>query len=743
MGENHSDVFAYKVNMRKIENPLHIRRKFRMIFLVFLTVAPLSALESVKPLLTSTPPVIDGTLDDPVWEEAPSVTGFKTFTPDYGKDMEDSTRVFMAYDEDFLFFAFRCNDSRPDLIKTSVSSRDSIRADDWICINLDTFGDHQGLYAFYVNPLGIQMDSRFAAGQEDPDVDVVWYSAGRVDEGGYSVEVKIPLRSIRFRPSDPVQMGVIFERKISRRAEQGTFPPLSPESGIQAFLMQMMPLHYSGLKRKTLLEILPAATYSHRDGLLQGKMTGEERKGTLSLTGKYGITSDLILDGTINPDFSQVEADAGQVDVNLRSALYYSEKRPFFLEGRESFNLGGTAVSELDPVISLLHTRTIVNPLLGFKLSGKVGAKDLIASIYAVDELSEEGLEGADRYAHFSVLRYKRALGQDSFLGGLYAGRNYGSTFNRIFGLDGQVRLGPSHMLEYQGLLSQAKRFPEEPEKTDNSYSLRYRYDHRNIEYQISVRDISRDFQADMGFITRTGIFTLSGLVRPKLYPKSGFIRRIDTELFTAQTRDRFDGMWETFNHLSVQTFHRGNSTFKIKYSLSTEIFLGQRFRTGGFHAMLSGQFTKQFSLGILYRGIEAIYYSQAPFQGRSNRLSAVMTYLPSEKLHSELNLTYVDFARRADSLRIYDYPIARGKLTYQVNRFLFFRGIVEYNGYRKELLTDVLASFTYIPGTVIHMGYGALHHRQQWVGGRFVEDELFHEYKRAFFFKVSYLWRL
>ena len=243
--------------MRKIDFSFNIRRHFSVMFLVFLAVTPLSALEPVKPLLASIPPVIDGNLDDPVWKEAPSVTGFKTFTPDYGKDMEDSTRVFMAYDEDFLYFAFRCNDSRPDLIKTSVSSRDSIRADDWICINLDTFGDHQGLYAFYVNPLGIQMDSRFAAGQEDPDVDVVWYSSGRVDEGGYSVEVKIPLRSIRFRTSDPVQMGVIFERKISRRAEQGTFPPLSPESGIQAFLMQMMPLHYSGLKRKTCLRSFP------------------------------------------------------------------------------------------------------------------------------------------------------------------------------------------------------------------------------------------------------------------------------------------------------------------------------------------------------------------------------------------------------------------------------------------------------------------------------------------------------
>ena len=723
--------------------PLKTRLIFSTVFIVFLVVVPLSAQEPVKPLMASVPPVINGKLDDLVWKDAPSVTGFKTFTPDYGKNMVDPTRVFLAYDADHLYFAFRCDDSQPDQIKTSVSSRDSIRADDWVCINLDTFGDHQGLYAFYINPLGIQMDSRFAAGQEDPDVDVIWYSAGLVDDGGYSVEVKIPLRSIRFRPTDPVRMGVIFERKISRRAEQGTYPPLSPESGLQAFLMQMMPLYYSGLKRKTLIEILPAATYSHRDGLLQGKMTGEEREGTLSLTGKYGITSDLILDGTINPDFSQVEADAGQVDVNLRYSLFYPEKRPFFLEGRESFNLGGIQVSERDPVVILLHTRTIANPLLGFKLSGKVGAKNLIASIYAMDELPEEGLEGADRFAHFSVFRYKRALSQDSFLGGLYTGRNYGSSFNRIFGLDGQLRLGPSHMLEYQGLLSQTKLYQDDPIKTDNSLAVRYRYDHRDIDYQFSLRDISPDFRADMGYITRTGIFTLSGLVRPKIYPKSGFIRRIDTELFSAQTRDRFDGLWETFNHLSVQTFHRGNSTFKIKYSNSTEIFLGRRFRTGGLHAMVNGQFSKQFSLSILYRGVQAIYYSAAPYQGRSNRLTAVLTYLPSDKLHSELNLTYVDFTRSEDSRRIYDYPIVNSKLTYQINRYLFFRGIVEYNGYRKEILTDILASFTYIPGTVIHLGYGSLYHRQQWIAGRFMEDERFHEYKRAFFFKVSYLWRL
>lgn len=184
--------------------------------------------EPIVPFRATSPPVIDGKLSDSVWEEAPPVTGFKTWRPDFGEVVPagDRTSVWFAYDAENLYFAFRALDSEADRIKASVAKRDTILSDDWVCINLDSFGDRQSLYAFYINPRGIQADSRYAAGTEDPGFDVVWYSAGSIDADGYTVEVRIPLESIRYGGGDEVRMAVIFERSVSRRSEGSTLPAL-------------------------------------------------------------------------------------------------------------------------------------------------------------------------------------------------------------------------------------------------------------------------------------------------------------------------------------------------------------------------------------------------------------------------------------------------------------------------------------------------------------------------------------
>jgi hypothetical protein len=213
----------------------------------------------LKPLKTAQPPVIDGRLDDSVWAAAPSVTGFKTFIPDFGHDISENTIAYMAYDSENLYFAFECHDREPDKIKATLSRRDYIRTDDMVCINLDSFNDQQSLYALYVNPLGIQMDSRYASNKEDYTVDLVWYSSGRVHDRGYSIELRIPLKSIRYNKGDRVEMGIFFERVISRRTEHGSYPPLDPAKGY-AFLTEMAPIEYVGLREYTLLELLPAFT---------------------------------------------------------------------------------------------------------------------------------------------------------------------------------------------------------------------------------------------------------------------------------------------------------------------------------------------------------------------------------------------------------------------------------------------------------------------------------------------------
>ncbi|NQT79744.1 MAG: carbohydrate binding family 9 domain-containing protein [Candidatus Aminicenantes bacterium] len=706
---------------------------------ILLTGLSLSAQEKLQLLLpykTDTPPVIDGKLDDLVWQRAPYETGFKTYHPDYGIDMVENTIVYYAYDRENLYFAFRCFDSEPDKIKASLTSRDNIHSDDWICINLDSFNDHQSLYALYCNPLGIQGDSRFEGGQEDFSIDTVWYSEGQIDEEGYTIELRIPFKSIRFSYKDPVKMGVIFERKISRRSEAGTYPPLDPAQGPN-FLTQTRPLIFHDIKHYTLFEILPAATYSHSSSVDEGDLTSDGGVGDPSLTAKYGITSHLVLDGTYNPDFSQVESDAGQVDFNLRYALFFPEKRPFFLEGLEKFNFGG--YNSGDPLGAVVHTRKIVDPLVGFKMNGRIGSKNTVALIYAMDELPETETEN---YAHFAILRYKRSLAKDSYLGGFYTGRERQGGFNRVFGLDGQLRINQSSIFGYHAFKSLGKSNEESPKDNGHALGLHYFYSTRDLILMLGLQDITKDFRTETGYITRTGITRFRSGILKMIYPRSKLIKRIDPMIHSTQIRDKFSGLYETYNSFDLRFILLRDSIILFGYRYATEVFSDEKFSISGARIIATSQFTKQFYLRLSYNYGKKIRYTANPYQGSGNEASATITYLPSEKLHLNLSLVYSDFFRDSDSVKEYDYTIIRSRNTYQINKYLFFRGIIEYNSFRKRLVTDFLASFTYIPGTVIHIGYGSLYEKIEWINDEYVSSDRFLETKRGFFFKASYLWR-
>lgn len=694
------------------------------------------ATEPLLPLKTATPPMIDGKLDDAVWQQAPTVTGFKTFTPDYGIDMPDQTVVYYAYDRENLYFAFRCFDGEPDKLKASVTRRDNIRPDDWICINLDSFNDQQALYGFYVNPVGIQMDTRFASGAEDDGIDLIWYSAGTIDPKGYTIELQIPFKSIRFANKDTVEMGVIFERKVSRRSEQGTFPALKPERGM-FFLTQMKPILYHDVKHYTLFELLPATTFSERSDLVNGRLTSGGGKYEGSLTAKYGLTSDLILDGTYNPDFSQVESDAGQVDVNLRFALFYPEKRPFFTEGAENFNFAGSSAG--DPLFAVVNTRQIVDPRAGVKLSGKIGKKNFLASLNAIDEITPETSNSLDDRAYFSIFRYKRALSDDSFLGAIYTGREREHGFNRVFGGDGQFRLNQSSLVGFHALSSHTQREPFATER-DHALGVDYLYNTRNLDLHLGAQDLSPNFQTESGYVTRIGISRARASAVQKFYPKNSFVTRIDATLYSIQTRDKTSELYETDNGLSTRFIVWRRSSLILGYNYATEIFTDRfaahKYRVGGYRVAWNSLVNNQITLGLNYRRNRAIFYADSSYQGYGNSFVSSLTYQPSEKVNAFFSATYSDFLRESDEQKEFDILILRGRLTYQINKYLFFRGIVEHNDLRKRLLTDFLASFTYIPGTVLHLGYGSLYEKLN-------PSNDFNETRRGFFAKASYLWRL
>lgn len=723
--------------MDVIEKKICPRLTVVAIFLLGLTSMAQEKLPSLFPYKTESPPTIDGKLDDEAWQKAPHISEFKTWVPDYGKDMSEKTEVYYAYDRENFFVAFRCFDSEPDKIKSSVTSRDNINPDDWVCVNLDSFNDQQSLYVFYCNPKGVQGDSTAEGNQEDFNVDMVWFSGGEIGDDGYTVEIRIPFKSIRFADKNPVEMGVIFERKISRHTEMGTYPPLDPEQGPN-FYTQTVKLHFEDIAHYTLFEVLPAATYSHWSQLEEGRLDSGDGVGNLSMTAKYGITSRLILEGTANPDFSQVEADAGQVDFNRRYALFFPEKRPFFLEGLEKFHFGGNHHG--DPFQAVVHTRTIVEPLVGAKLNGKIGTKNTIATIYAMDKLPDED---PDNYAHIGIFRYKRALAEDGFIGGFYTGRDRESGYNRVFGLDGQMRIDKASIFGYHGFFSSSRLDKESSRENGHALGLHYYYDTRNWIIMAGLQDIDGDFRTETGYITRAGITRFRSGIMRMLYPETGIIKRIDPVIHSSQIRDKSSGLYETDNSLDLRFLLPRSTSIMIGCRYATEIWKDERFNISGAGIVGFSQITNKLYLRVEYNYGNKIRYVEDPYQGKGNDIISLVTFLPSQKLHLELSMIYSDFYRKSDTEKEYDYTIIRSKNTFQVNKYLFFRAIVEYNSFRKRLMTDFLASFTYIPGTVIHIGYGSLYEKIRWEEGDYRPSDNFLETKRGFFFKASYLWRL
>lgn len=720
--------------------------KIRLEKIIFMWVVPFIACtylgaESVREIYKTTEtPTIDGKLDEPMWQKALKITGFKTFKPDYDREPSGRTEVFMAYDQENFYFGFRCYDKDPRKIKASLTRRDNMFEDDFVGVVIDTFRDRQSGYGFLINPLGIQGDGMMnIEGDLDSSHDMVWYSKGFIDDQGYTAECRIPFKSIRFPGKKEIVMGIGCFRNFVRQSETASFPPFSPEGG--GFLSQFLPVSISGIKYKRIVEALPAFTHTHRSSLQQGIMETDTRRSEFSLTAKVGLTPELTLDGTVNPDFSQIEADAGQVDVNLRYALFFSEKRPFFLEGNEIFQFAGN--TEDAPLWYIVHTRNIIDPAFGFKLTGKLGRRSTIAGIFAQDEYSN-----GDRLdeASFSIFRVRHTVGKDSYLGGFYTSRYDRSAggFNRIFGGDGRIRLYKTGLAEFHLLGSDTKTGEMDAKTSGHAAALRFSHDTRKFIVDMGIQDISEDFRIDTGFLTRPGVTRLALFSMYRFYPKSKLFQRIEPFYWSYHLYDKHSDLWETFNLFTLRFQLPRQTMLRLDYILANEVFSGRRFTTSGLGFQGHSQICKQLYLYAFFRHRQAIYYdSEVPFGGKSSQASLDIIYQPVEKLNCSLELNYADFYRDDNGQKVYDYTIIRSRNTFQVNKYLFFRGIVEYNAFYKKWFLDFLASFTYIPGTVIHMGYGSAFEKIRWQDSEYVPADRYRESNRSLFFKVSYLWRL
>jgi hypothetical protein len=686
----------------------------------------------------TTPPVIDGKLDDAVWQTALRLTDFKTFKPDFGKEPSQKTEGFITSDADNIYFAFRAYDTNPKLIKAAMSKRDAMGQDDFVGVFLDTFNTKQEAYAFLVNPLGIQGDGILnSQGNLDDTFDMVWYCKGEITDTGYTVEARVPLQSIRFPNKGEVTMLTAFFRQIVRTSEMDSSPALYPDKG--AILAQSQPVVFRGLHYKRVVELLPAATHSLRYAHEDGRFRRDLNETDLSLTAKVGLTSDLTFDGAVNPDFSQVESDAGQIDFNRRYALYYSEKRPFFQEGNEIFKFA--ALGEDSYFRAAVHTRTIIDPDFGLKLGGKVGATNSVAAIYAQDNFRES----ADNpRPQFGIFRLKHALKDDGYLGAFYTSRDQGPEFNRLIGTDGRFRLSPTSSAEFHLFGSLSRPEGGAPSLGGYAGAAMYNFGNRNVNLMIVYEDISKDFQVDTGFLMRTGYRSLTHFTNYVFYPKSSFFQTIEPFYYGMHLYDTTYNMFETINVLALRIGLPRTSQFRVDAILGNEVYEGRRFNRSAWRVQGYTQFTKQiFFQAYVRRGGMVYYDSDDPYQGYGFDIQLALDYQPTHQLDFMVTVAYSDFYRDSDRTKVYDYGIVRSYNTFQVNKYLFVRAIVEYNDFRKRLSLDTLVSFTYIPGTVVFIGYGSALEQVRWDGQDYVNSDRFRETQRGLFFKVSYLWRL
>src|SRR5688572_25727919 len=445
----------------------------------------------------------------------------------------------MAYDDEAIYFAFRCQDAEPQRIRTTITRRDNAWNDDWVAISLDSSRAGQVAYHMFINPNGIQMDALNTASGEDSAVDWTWQSAGRVDSEGYVVEVRVPLQSIRFRGGDDVRMGVMFFRRNSRLGISWSWPEMRPGQWV---FESNVPAAFSQLQQPRLLEVIPSATMASNQSRAIGAEWPKVRsRGDFGASVKYGVTSTVTLDATVNPDFSQVESDAFQVEVNQRFPTFFSEKRPFFMEGLGLFDLAATGGD--GTMRTAVHTRRIVDPLAGVKLTGTAG-RQTFAFLSAADE-SPEG----DRDKLFTIGRVMRNTGPGQYIGALVTDVEHRGSHNRVAAADLSLRRGQNFRISSAVMYTDSRSL--DGTSTHGAGSIvDAAYNTRRLSLRSYVEHFGTGFQMDTAFVNRVGLTRTWNYGDVSFYPdqkKYPWLKRVSPFVWGQYAEDRVQGGDELF----------------------------------------------------------------------------------------------------------------------------------------------------------------------------------------------------
>jgi hypothetical protein len=720
---------------------------------------------------------IDGKLDEDVWSRAAILNGFSLYQPADGRAAPDSTEVRVWYSSDAIYFGIRAFAERGTVAAT-LADRDRIGSDDNVEIHLDTFHERNRAFVFIVNPLGIQADgtksegggfipgSNVGPGQNDLSADFIWQSRGRLTESGYEVEVRIPFNSLRFPASPSQAWGLQVDRHVQRNGYEETWTPALRASA--SFITQSGTLDgLTGMRHGQIVELNPEFTNTTRGSPCCATTLNDWSYSSRAQLGgnvRWAIGSNFVLNGTAKPDFSQVEADATQIAADERFALFYAEKRPFFVEALDQFNVPN----------QLVYTRTIVQPDGAAKLTGKIGRAD-VAILSAFDQ---SGITPNGDRPLVDILRLRRGIGDQSQAGLLYSDRVGGGRSNRVVSADTKLVFGGIYFAQFQavqsfttlnGVSTSGPMWEAVVDATNRAWGFHY-----------NVLGIHRDFRADNGFVPRTGFVKPNISNRFTWYGKPGALaerfnvfasvsgvwgyddffhaRSLLEDVASMQMQLTLRGGWSVgvFPRVASYAFdpadYKGYVNFKPSDRVTT-VVSGFNIATPQFRKFAASAGT---SIGNDVDFLETSRVRRVDY-------NASLDLRPSERLR--VNATYVStsFARRATGEQSAFARIPRLKAEYQLARPLFVRVVSQYTATRREALvdprtgslivlgsgvsrpsvsntlrTDWLMSYRPAPGTVFFVGYG---------GSLSEQDPLaFTRLRRtadAFFVKGSYVFSM
>lgn len=676
---------------------------------------------------------IDGVLNEEVWKDSQETLFIQLnyeILPGENIAPPAKTECWLTYDKSNLYVAFRAYDPQLKHLRAHLSDHDDIWNDDQVGIILDTFNAGNRAFAFFSNPLGIQQDFIYSDGGDtfDSSWDTIWDAVGRITDFGYVVEFKIPFSSLQFQRKRNKEQTWGFTIWRSYPRDQTYWLTFFPDDRNEScWLCKFQKLKgFKGVVPGKNIELDPTFTgirTDERSDFPDGEMKKNDPDIDIGITGHWGFTSNLTLTAAINPDFSQVEADAAQLDINRQFALFYPEKRPLFLEGIDFFRTR----------LSAVYTRTIADPEWGVKLSGKEG-KNTIGFFTAQDRITNLLFPGSEssnstsmnQKAHSTVLRYRRDFGSYSTIGLLITDREGKNYHNRVAGIDGLIRVTKSDTIVFQFLGSDTL-YPREIydafDQPDDNFSgsalnLSYQKKKRSYSWRVEYNDFTPGFRADLGFIPQVDFrkLELDGGYTYWGKPKHFFrIVKVSGELFQMEDRDRH--LIERKAGIVLDITGPLQSSFVWQLGARRRVFkmvpFDQVFNNFTFSMKPSPTLNFNISLSI---GDEIdIDNIQA---GKKFYLRPAINFRLGKNI--ALSLTHSMHRLKVQGERLFLANITEAHLNYFFSKRAFFRGIIQYidiernpelykdavDKKHKTLFSQILFSYKLNPRTVLFLGY-------------------------------------